>query len=648
MNLLHRRAIATICISLTILTILTILTACGGGTATVVNLPVTNEQQTSQPAGGQNPTPTVPPNPTDDWTLAWSDEFDGASLNSAVWTADLGSGGWGNGESQYYKAQNAVVSGGLLTITAKREVAGDAPYTSARIQTSRKKSFLYGRFEMRAKLPATQGMWPAFWLLGSTCKSLWANYGGNADWPGCGEIDIMEMIGGSTGNASDYTTYGTLHYLKGNNYDPLSIGYRNATKLADGFHVYRMDWTPQSFTWYIDDIAYGTRLITSDMEEFHKPYFILLNLAVGGAWGGWANNTTVFPQTYVIDYVRHYTRPWPAKGNAAGLPSVWHLGADPKLSSATGTTTGAQPLVTLADTALSWYTPYLSGSFDAGAWAAQVWTLTPAASAQVRARIYRRRADGTETLLGEAQMDPTTTGSGNHSTRFNFTGIAAQTLSGETIRLELSKLSGPALTLVVNGNDFDSYLSMPWSTTGSTGSYPTQTAVPFPQPAPDSPPGGGPVTLPGTLGVYADIAYAGTWAGTSAPQVFAGGVAQEVQTDAFEGSHAISFSLGRDGAGWQILSDSQDLSAYSQLHFKIKTSSAAQFVRVRIAGVGNVGSVPLAPKLQASTGWQDVTIALAELGLAAQGAVIIPFSIEAVGGTPAFSALVDQIYFSKP
>ena len=127
-----------------------------------------------------------------------------------------------------------------------------------------------------------------------------------------------------------------------------------------------------------------------------------------------------------------------------------------------------------------------------------------------------------------------------------------------------------------------------------------------------------------------------------------GGVAQEVQTDAFEGSHAISFSLGRDGAGWQILGDSQDLSAYSQLHFKIKTSSAAQFVRVRIAGVGNVGSVPLAPKLQASTGWQDVTIALAELGVAAQGAVIIPFSIEAVGGTPAFSALVDQIYFSKP
>jgi len=637
-----QNALIAFCLSLML------LTACGGGTTTTAANPLDVEQPNPPPTDGQSAGPDVPTTPSDDWTLAWSDEFNGTSLDSAVWTADLGSGGWGNSESQYYKAQNAVVSGGFLTITAKREAAGDAPYTSARIQTSRKKSFTYGRFEMRAKLPSTQGMWSAFWLLGNSCNS-WGLYGGNVNWPACGEIDIMEMIGGSTGNASDYTTYGTLHYLNAANYNPaLSVGYRNAAKLSDDFHVYRMDWTPQSFTWYIDDVAFGTRLITPDMEAFHKPYFILLNLAVGGNWGGWANSTTVFPQTYAIDYVRHYTRAWPAKGSAAGLPSVWHLGGDPKLAAAAGTTTGAQPQVTLAGTALSWYTPYLSGSFDAGAWAAQVWTLAVSASAPVIARIYRRRPDGTETLLGQAQADPFTSGSGNHSTRFNFTGIAAQTLSGETIRLELSKLSGPALALVVNGNDFDSYLSMPWSTTGSTGSYPTQTAVPFPQPAPDSPSGGGPVTLPATLGVYADIAYAGTWAGTSTPQVFAGGVAQEVQTDAFEGSHAISFSLGRDGAGWQILGDSQDLSTYSQLHFKIKTASAAQFVRVRIAGVGNVGSVPLAPKLQASTEWQDITIALAELGVAAQGTVIIPFSIEAVGGTPAFSALVDQIYFSKP
>lgn len=627
---------------------LVLLTGCGGGasTTTAGNLPTGNQDQTAPPSSGGGSSPTVPTPPADDWTLDWSDEFNGNSLNSAFWTADVGSGGWGNGESQYYKAQNAVVAGGYLTITAQREQAGDAPYTSARIQTSLKKSFQYGRFEMRAKLPATQGMWPAFWLLGTTCNS-WGLYGGNADWPGCGEIDIMEMIGGSTGNASDYTTYGTLHYLNAANYNPaLSIGYRNAAKLSDAFHTYRMDWTPQSFTWYIDGVAFGTRLITPDMEEFHKPYFILLNLAVGGAWGGWANSSTVFPQTYVIDYVRHYTRAWPQRGSAAGLPSVWHLGGDPKLSSAAGTTTGAQPLVTLGDTALSWYTPYLTGSFDAGAWAAQVWALSPSASSPVRARIYRRRADGTETLLGQAQVDPFTSGSGNHSTRFNFTGIAAQTLQSETIRLELSKLSGPALTLVVNGNDFDSYLSMPWSTSGSSGSYPAQTAVPFPVPSNTNSSGGDTGDVPATLGVYADVPYAGTWAGISAPQVYAGAVAQEVQTGAFEGSHAISFSLNRDGAGWQILGASQNLSAYTHLHFKIKTASAAQFVRVRMAGTGDVGSVPLAPKLQATSDWQDVTVPLSELGVAARGVVLIPFSIEAVGGTPDFSAVVDQIYYS--
>lgn len=632
---------------------LTLLVACGGGTdannTAGLNPPAGNQAQITPPGANQDATPPVTAPPVDDWMLDWSEEFNGNSLDSAVWTPDLGSGGWGNGESQYYQAQNAVVAGGYLTITAKREAAGDAPYTSARIQSARKKSFTYGRFEMRAKLPATQGMWPAFWLLGSSCKSLWANYGGNADWPGCGEIDIMEMIGGSTNKASDYTTYGTLHYLDATNRNPaLSLGYRNAAKLADDFHVYRMDWTPQSFTWYLDGVAFGTRLITPDMEAFHKPYFMLLNLAVGGPWGGWADGTTVFPQTYAIDYVRHYTRAWPARGSAAGLPSVWHLGPDPKLTATSGTITGAQPLVTLANTALSWYTPYLSGSFDAGAWAAQVWALAPTASAPVVARIYRRRADGTETLLGQAQADFYTPDGGNHSTRLNFTGIAAQTLSGETIRLELSKLSGPALALVVNGNDFDSYLSMPWSTNGSSsGSYPPPSSVPFPVPSVNTPSNGAPIVVPANLGVYTDTPYAGTWIGISAPQVYVGGVAQEVQTGAFEGSHAISFSLTRDGAGWEILGASQDLSPYTQLHFKIKTTSAAQFVRVRIAGTGSVGSVPLASKLQASTAWQDITIPLTEFGAAAQGLVTIPFSIEAVGGTPAFSALVDQIYYSK-
>ena len=167
-------ALLALCLSLTF------LSACGGGTTSPVdNPPAANAQQTPPSGSVQTPAPTVP---ADDWVLDWSDEFNGNSLDSAVWTADLGSGGWGNSESQYYKAQNAVVAGGLLTITAKRETAGDAPYTSARIQTSRKQSFTYGRFEMRAKLPATQGMWPAFWLLGNSCNS-WGLYGGTVNWP---------------------------------------------------------------------------------------------------------------------------------------------------------------------------------------------------------------------------------------------------------------------------------------------------------------------------------------------------------------------------------------------------------------------------------------------------------------------------------
>ena len=147
---------------------------------------------------------------SNDWVLNWSDEFNGNALDMTVWSYDVGASGWGNNESQYYQAQNAVVKDGFLTITAKKETVGGAPYTSARLQTSRKKTFTYGRFEMRAKLPGTQGMWPAFWLLGETCNSF-GLYGGSVNWPACGEIDAMEMIGGLNDGSGDFTTHGTLN-----------------------------------------------------------------------------------------------------------------------------------------------------------------------------------------------------------------------------------------------------------------------------------------------------------------------------------------------------------------------------------------------------------------------------------------------------
>jgi len=616
-------AIALCCVLITV--------ACGGGAAS---------NQTSQ-----NPPPTDPAPPASDWVLDWSDEFNGNALDSAVWTHDRGAGGWGNNESQYYQPNNAVVNGGYLTITARRENVGGAPYTSSRVQSSGKKSFTYGRFEMRAKLPGTQGLWPAFWLLGNSCNSF-RLYGGNTDWPSCGEIDAMEMIGGLADGSGDYTTHGTLHYLNAQNINPMpSFAYRNAAKLSDDFHIYRVDWTPQSFSWSIDGVTYGTKLITADMEAFHRPYFMLLNLAVGGNWGGWPDGTTVLPQTYVIDYVRHYTRNWPAKGTAAGLPSVWHLSQNPHLNSAAGTTTGAQPLVTLADSALSWYTPFLTGSIDAGAWSASVWTLSSAGSTPVRARIYRRTSAGVETLLGESTANPATSASGNHATRFNFVSVPALTLSNESIRLELTKLSGPSLSLVVNGNDFDSNLSMPWSASGTVAGYPSEASAAFPTSSGTTTPG---TTdpAPATLGVYSDHAYAGTWAGLTSPQSYNQGVVQTASASAFEGANSLNCVLSSDGGGWQFVGAERDLSAYQHLRFMIKTSSNAQWVRVRIAGTGPVGWVALAGKLSGSTDWQEVVVALSEFGVAAQGLASIPFSLEAVGGTPNFSAQIDQIYFT--
>ncbi|MFM6991781.1 MAG: family 16 glycosylhydrolase [Rhodoferax sp.] len=609
-----------------------ITTACGGG-------------------GGADPTPVTPPTtdptpPSSDWVLDWSDEFNGTALDSTVWTHDTGAGGWGNNESQYYQANNAVVSGGYLTITARRENVGGAPYTSSRIQSSRKKSFTYGRFEMRAKLPQSQGLWPAFWLLGNNCNSF-NLYGGNTDWPGCGEIDAMEMIGGLSDGSGDYTTHGTLHYLNAQNINPMpSFAYRNATKLSDDFHIYRVDWTPQSFSWSIDGVTYGTKLITADMEAFHRPYFMLLNLAVGGNWGGWPDGTTVLPQTYVIDYVRHYTRNWPARGTASGLPSVWHLSQNPHLNAAAGTTTGAQPIVTLADSPLSWYTPFLSGSFDAGAWSASLWTLASAGSTPVRARIYRRTSAGTETLLGESTANPATSASGNHATRFNFVSVPAVTLANESVRFELTKLSGPSLSLVVNGNDFDSNLSMPWSASGTVAGYPGEAATAFPTPStPPTTPG---LTdpPPATLSVYADSSYASAWSGLTTAQSYNHGVVQAANSGAFEGANSLSCTLNSDGGGWQFVGAERDLSAYHHLRFMIKTSSAAQWVRVRLAGTGQVGWVALAGKLSGSTDWQEIVVPLSEFGAAAQGPVSVPFSLEAVGGTPDFSAQVDQIYFT--
>jgi len=223
--------------------------------------------------------------------LVWADEFDvDGSPNPANWTAETGGGGWGNNELQNYQAQNAVVSGGSLIITAKKENNGN--YTSARLMSHNKFDFTYGRVEFKAKLPTALGSWPALWMLGS-------NYQTNS-WPACGEIDIMEYAA----NMSPTTVSGTLHY-PGNSGGNGNTGNTQLANPSD-WHVYTLIWSPESITWTIDGgAAYKTFINGAQHPYFNWDYFLIMNVAVGGNFTG--NYTPTFQETSMeVDYVRVY------------------------------------------------------------------------------------------------------------------------------------------------------------------------------------------------------------------------------------------------------------------------------------------------------------------------------------------------------
>jgi beta-glucanase (GH16 family) len=245
--------------------------------------------------------------PSAGWIQIWSDEFNGKTLDTSIWTRQVEAPGRYNNEWQAYTAneENAYLDGnGKLVIKATYNGKGLAQgnFESARLHTAGKKSITYGKIAMRAKLPFGKGLWPAFWMLGSNCNEY---PGGTVAWPYCGEIDIMEMIGGGI---NDQTTHGSLHYINNQGKDPgPTYSYTMSSPLSNDFHIYEVEWTPSSFTWKIDGISYGTKLMEADMEEFSKPFFILLNLAVGGIWPGNPDASTVFPQYYIIDWVRVYT-----------------------------------------------------------------------------------------------------------------------------------------------------------------------------------------------------------------------------------------------------------------------------------------------------------------------------------------------------
>lgn len=232
--------------------------------------------------------------------LVWQDEFDGNTLGGD-WTFETGTGGngWGNNELQYYKEENTRVTDGYLIITAKKESFGGQEYTSSRIITNGKQSFKYGRIDIRAALPKGQGIWPALWMLGS-------NFG-SVGWPACGEIDIMELIGGT---GKDNTVYGTAHWQNGGEYASYGDHYTlNSGVFADEFHVFSIVWDASTITWYVDDVAYHTIDITpTELSEFQNNFFFIFNVAVGGNWPGNPDNSTVFPQQMAVDYVRVFQK----------------------------------------------------------------------------------------------------------------------------------------------------------------------------------------------------------------------------------------------------------------------------------------------------------------------------------------------------
>jgi beta-glucanase (GH16 family) len=226
-------------------------------------------------------------------TLAWSEEFntDGAP-NPAKWNYDLGAGGWGNNELEYYtnRADNAIVSGGTLKITAKKEFYSGSNYTSARLVTNGKYSFKYGRMEVRAKLPTGAGLWPAIWTLG-------ADYATNP-WPACGEMDVMEEKGNDPNRI-----YGTLHYPNhsGANGDGATTVVTGATT---DFHIYSLDWTPQTIKIAVDGVVFKT-VVNNSTIPFNHDFFIILNLAVGGGFAG-AVDPNFISSAMEVDYVRVY------------------------------------------------------------------------------------------------------------------------------------------------------------------------------------------------------------------------------------------------------------------------------------------------------------------------------------------------------
>jgi beta-glucanase (GH16 family) len=229
--------------------------------------------------------------------LVWEENFDGKVLNEKDWNFELGDGcpkmcGWGNNEKQSYTRQNHRVEDGFLVITAKKK---DSTYTSTRITTKGKKEFKYGRMEARLKLPIGKGVWPAFWMLGSNISEV--------GWPMCGEIDIMEYVGREPG-----TLFTTLH-TKDSHGNSKNTRKAALEGIDRDFHTYAIEWTKSEISFFVDGEHFYTfepEDLSEEVWPFDQPFYFILNLAIGGNFGGHDIDNSIFPVEYVIDYIRVY------------------------------------------------------------------------------------------------------------------------------------------------------------------------------------------------------------------------------------------------------------------------------------------------------------------------------------------------------
>jgi beta-glucanase (GH16 family) len=244
--------------------------------------------------------------PGQGWTLDWSDEFEGDSLDASNWNRQVVDAGQFNEEWQRYtdSSENSYVENGNLVIKAIHEgdTHGMNEYTSARLNTASKQDWKYGKIAARIKLPYGEGIWPAFWMLGANIDE----NGGDTPWPQSGEIDILELYG----TEDDGVVEANLHYADedGEHAQMGAVAYELENgRFADNFHVFELEWDENEIKWFVDGEQYASQSITSgELTEFHKEFFLLLNIAVGGTWAGRPDESTDFPQYMYVDWVRVY------------------------------------------------------------------------------------------------------------------------------------------------------------------------------------------------------------------------------------------------------------------------------------------------------------------------------------------------------